>query len=266
MSTNVQTAVAKIVRFATSDGPRYGLLEEDIVRALEGDPFGDFRPGPTVARAQEVQLLPPVEPSKVILVGYNYAGHAAELAKIQPQDPLIFLKAPSSLIGGGADIVYPRDAQNVSYEGEFVVVIGRQCKNVSPEEALQYVLGYTCGNDITDRDLQKKDVQYARAKSFDSFGPLGPCIAVGLQANELQVTSRLNGEVRQDSNTSLLIHSPAKLVSWASRSMTLYPGDVIYTGTPQGVGLIKPGDVLEVEIEGIGVLRNRVVAEDSPAA
>jgi 2-keto-4-pentenoate hydratase/2-oxohepta-3-ene-1,7-dioic acid hydratase in catechol pathway len=228
---------------------------------LRGDVYGDFERGAEFGDVRSARLLAPVVPGKVILTGYNYAGHAEELSKTQPQDPLIFLKAPSAVVGDGADVVYPRDAENVSYEGELVVVIGKRCRRISAAEAADYVLGYTCGNDITDRDLQKRDVQYARAKSFDTFGPLGPCIATGLDPDDLHIESRLNGEIRQNSRTSLLIHSPAKLVSWASQVMTLEPGDVIYTGTPTGVGRIAPGDSMEVEIEGIGILHNRVVAE-----
>jgi 2-keto-4-pentenoate hydratase/2-oxohepta-3-ene-1,7-dioic acid hydratase in catechol pathway len=261
MRQTIGTATAKIVRFPADGGPRYGLLEGGAIHELRGDVFGAFERGEAVTDVEHAKLLAPVLPGKVILTGYNYAGHAAELKKVQPQDPLIFLKASTAVVGDGADVVYPRDAQNVSYEGELVVVIGRRCRRVSEAEAPDYILGYTCGNDITDRDLQKRDVQYARAKSFDTFGPLGPCIATGLDPADLQLESRLNGEVRQSSRTSLLIHSPAKLVSWASQGMTLEPGDVIYTGTPTGVGLIAPGDVMEVAIDGIGVLRNRVVAE-----
>lgn len=257
--------MAKIVRYAHGDGPRYGVLEGSQVYELVGDVFGSFTRGAAVMDRGAARLLPPVVPGKVILTGYNYAGHAEELKKIQPQDPLIFLKATTAVIADGDDVVYPRDAQNVSYEGELVVVIRRRCRRVAEADAADVILGYSCGNDITDRDLQKKDVQYARAKSFDTFGPLGPCIATGIDPSGLRIQSRLNGEVRQDSNTNLLIHSPAKLVSWASQSMTLEPGDVIYTGTPTGVGAIAPGDVMEVEIDGIGVLRNRVVAEHSAA-
>ncbi len=264
-TVDAATATAKIVRYAGSDGPHYGLLEGAQIFDLLGDVFGAFTRGAALADRDSVRLLPPVTPGKVILTGYNYAGHAEELKKIQPQDPLIFLKAPTALIGDGADVVYPREAQNVSYEGELVVVIGRRCRRVAEADAAGVILGYSCGNDITDRDLQKKDVQYARAKSFDTFGPLGPCIATGIDPSDLRIVSRLNGEVRQQSTTGLLIHSPAKLVSWASQSMTLEPGDVIYTGTPTGVGAIAPGDVMEVEIDGIGVLRNRVVIENGGA-
>ena len=258
-------ATAKIVRYAGSGGPRYGLLEGTQIYELLGDLFGAFTRGAQVMDRDAARLLPPVAPGKVILTGYNYAGHAEELKKMQPQDPLIFLKAPTAVVGDGEDVVYHRDAQNVSYEGELVVVIGRRCRRVSEADAADVILGYTCGNDVTDRDLQKKDVQYARAKSFDTFGPLGPCIATGIDAAALHIQSRLNGEIRQDSNTGLLIHSAAQLVSWASQSMTLEPGDVIYTGTPTGVGAIVPGDIMEVEIEGIGILRNRVVAESVAA-
>ncbi len=261
MDNSTTVATAKIVRVQIGDVARHALLEDATLYELQGDLYSTFERGPALGDLRDARLLAPVVPGKVILTGYNYAGHAQELSKQQPQDPLIFLKAPSAIVSDGADVIYPRDAQNVSYEGELVVVIGRRCRRIGAREAAHYILGYTCGNDITDRDLQKRDVQYARAKSFDTFGPLGPCIATGIDADNLHIESRLNGEVRQNSTTSLLIHSPAKLVSWASQVMTLEPGDVLFTGTPVGVGAIKPGDLMEVEIEGIGVLRNRVVAE-----
>jgi len=255
---SVGTLTARLVRFERGVEAVYGVVEGDEVFALIGDPFGTFERGPRVAPLEETRLLPPVLPSKVILTGYNYAGHAEELAKKQPEDPLIFLKAPSALVGDSDPIVLPDGAENVSYEGELVAVIGKRCARVSPQEAPAYVLGYTCGNDVTDRDLQKRDVQYARAKSFDSYGPIGPWIAVGIDPSDLRIVSRQNGQVRQDSRTSLLIHSAAALVSWASHAMTLLPGDVIFTGTPKGVGKVERGDELEVEIEGIGTLRNPV--------
>ena len=261
MERATAVSAAKTVRVQIGGASRYAIVEGSTLYELRGDIFDTFERGPQLGNLRDAKLLAPVVPGKVILTGYNYAGHAQELSKAQPQDPLIFLKAPSAIIASDTDVVYPRDAQNVSYEGELVVVIGRRCRRISADEAQDYILGYTCGNDITDRDLQKRDVQYARAKSFDTFGPLGPCIATGIDADNLHIESRLNGEVRQNSTTNLLIHSPAKLVSWASQVMTLEPGDVLFTGTPVGVGAIKPGDLMEVEIEGIGLLRNRVVAE-----
>lgn len=252
----------KLLRFSVNgSAPRYGVLEGESIIAVQGDPMGEFTATSESFGLTEVRLLPPCTPSKVVAVGYNYAGHADELKEIQPFDPLIFLKAPSSIIGHDDAIVRPAITENLSYEAELAVVIGKTAKNVEPDDALSYVFGYTCGNDITDRDLQKKEVQYARSKSFDTFGPLGPSIAVGLDSTNLKVESRVNGEVRQSSSTHLMIHPVPKLISWISRSMTLLPGDVILTGTPPGVGILRPGDVVEVEVEGIGILRNRIMAE-----
>ncbi len=252
----------KLLRFSTNGGPaQYGVVEGDSVVAIEGDPMVEFRPKGQPLPLSAVKILPPCTPSKIVAVGYNYAGHADELKEIQPFDPLIFLKAPSALIGHGEPVVKPAITERLSYEAELAVILGKRAKNVEPEDALEYVFGYTCGNDLTDRDLQKREVQYARSKSFDTFCPLGPFVALGLDPSDLKVESRVNGEIRQSSSTKLLIHSVPRLISWVSKSMTLLPGDVILTGTPPGVGLLEPGDVVEIEVGGVGTLRNPIVAE-----
>jgi 2-keto-4-pentenoate hydratase/2-oxohepta-3-ene-1,7-dioic acid hydratase in catechol pathway len=204
----------------------------------------------------------PVRPSKVIGIGLNYRAHAAEMAKKLPEEPLMFLKPPSAVIGPGDPIVRPRGYARVDFEGELGVVIGRRARHVPAARALEVVAGFTCCNDVTVRDLQVKDVQYSRAKGFDSFCPIGPRVVAGLDPRALAIRTRVNGVTRQDSSTSDLIFDVPTLIAFASRVMTLEEGDVISTGTPPGVGPIAPGDVIEIEIEGIGVLSNPVVEEE----
>ena len=199
-------------------------------------------------------------PSKIIGIGQNYRAHAAEMGKGLPEEPLMFLKPRSALIADGAAIERPSGFERVDYEGELGVVIGRRAARVSKEDALSIVLGYTCVNDVTVRDLQKKDGQWARAKGFDTFCPVGPRIVPRLDPRNLRITTRVNGKVRQDSSTSDLIFDVATLISFCSQYMTLEAGDIISTGTPAGVGNLSPGDVCEIEIEGIGVLTNPVIA------
>jgi len=199
-------------------------------------------------------------PSKIIGIGQNYRAHAIEMGKGLPEEPLMFLKPRSALISDGAAIARPGGFERVDYEGELGVVIGTRASRVSKDKALDVVLGYTCVNDVTVRDLQKKDGQWARAKGFDTFCPIGPRIVPGLDPRNLRITTRVNGTVKQDSSTSDLIFDVATLISFCSQYMTLEPGDVISTGTPAGVGNLEPGDVCEIEIEGIGVLRNTVIA------
>ncbi len=249
----------KIVRFASNGEPGYGLVESEVVHALKGDVFGSFERGERIGTLAEVHLLAPCTPTKIVAVGLNYAAHAAEANRKVPTEPLIFLKPPSAVIGPGENIVYPSVSQRVGFEAELVAVIGRRAKNVSTDEALDCVLGYTCGNDVTARDLQRKDIQWNRSKSFDTFCPLGPWIVTDLDASDLAIESRVNGEGRQHSRTSDMIFSVAQLVHFVAQVMTLEPGDVILTGTPAGVGLLQRGDRVEVEIEGIGVLENTVV-------
>ena len=201
---------------------------------------------------------PPL-PSKIVAVGRNYKEHAAELGNIAPdEEPILFLKAPSTLVVNGGDIVLPPESSRVDYEGELALVIGRKIKGWPAERFMDALAGVCCANDVTARDLQKKDGQWARAKSFDTFCPIGPRIVAGLDPTDLAIATRVNGAVKQASRTSQMTFPPAFLVAYVSRMMTLFPGDLILTGTPAGIGPLSPGDVVEVEIEGIGILRSRV--------
>lgn len=239
----------KYVRFKTADGRiAQGTLEGDHVVA-----DGVRHP------AASVQLLAPCVPTKIIGVGRNYADHAAEMGNEPPKEPLLFFKPPSSLNRPGGDIAYPPQSSRVDYEGELAVVIGKQCSNASRKQALDFVLGYTICNDVTARDLQESDGQWARAKGFDTFAPLGPCIVTDLDPSALRVQTSLNGALVQDCATNLLIFDVPALIEYISAAFTLEPGDVISTGTPSGVGPMKPGDVVTVRIKGIGELTNRVV-------
>ena len=204
------------------------------------------------------QLLAPVTPTKIVCVGRNYAEHAKELGNEAPPEPILFLKPPSAILDPGGTIVRPAASQRVDFEGELAIVIGREAKNVKAANWRDYVLGFTCANDVTARDLQKKDVQFTRGKGFDTFCPIGPCIETELDVASLRVTTRVNGETKQDGSTSQMIFSCAFLVEFITAIMTLLPGDVILTGTPAGVGPLAPGDVVEIEVEGIGVLTNHV--------
>ncbi|MCA1608014.1 MAG: fumarylacetoacetate hydrolase family protein, partial [Acidobacteria bacterium] len=202
-----------------------------------------------------------VTPSKIVCVGRNYAAHAAELGNDVPSEPLLFLKAPSAIVATGDEILLPRQSVQVEHEGEIAVVVGRTCKNLSDNDRpLDFVLGYTCLNDVTARDLQKRDVQFARAKSFDTFCPIGPFIETSLDVADLRIETFVNGEIRQESRTSQMVFPIEFLVRYISRQMTLYAGDVIATGTPSGVGPLRANDVCEVTVEGIGTLKNKVVA------
>lgn len=250
----------KYYRVETGRGPRWARSEGERLRLLLGDPFsGASDDGETLALA-EARLLAPVQPSKIVAIGRNYKDHAAELGNPLPAEPLLFLKPPSSLIGPGDPIRRPAWAGRVDHEAEMGLVIGKQASDLeSPATAAAYIFGVTAVNDVTARELQKKDVQFTRAKGFDTFCPVGPCLATGLDASRLAVTGRVNGEVRQQGNTAQLIFDPAFLVWFVSRVMTLLPGDIISTGTPAGIGPLAAGDVVEVEVEGVGALRNPVV-------
>ena len=253
----------KLVRFLKNDQPCYGLIEGEAVYAVEGSIFGKFRQAEMVAALTEVRLLAPCQPTKILAVGLNYLTHAAEAGMDVPPEPLVFSKPPSSVIGPLEPIVYPILSQHVDYEGELAVIIGQQVRNVSPEKATDFILGYTCGNDVTARDLQRRDNQWTRAKGFDTFCPLGPCIVTDLEPAHLNIRTRVNGVLRQDGSTADMVFGVAELIAYISQVMTLEPGDVILTGTPSGVGPLQPGDVVEVEIEGIGTLRNPVVRQGS---
>ncbi len=255
----------KICRYVMRDPtsmpslPRYGLIESENVIEISGLPWGSWSRSSRSARLAEVRVLCPVEPSKIVCIGRNYAAHAAELGNEIPKEPLMFLKPPSSLIGPEEPIVLSKYSQQVEHEGELALVLGRRCSHLrDTDEALSFVLGYTCLNDVTARDLQKSDVQFTRAKGFDTFCAVGPHIETALDPSNLVVETHVNGVRRQSGNTSLMIYPPAFLVRWISRMMTLAPGDVIATGTPAGVGPLVAGDTVEVSVAGVGVLRNPV--------
>lgn len=228
------------------------------MRLLRGTFFEDPVPTGDELPLEAVRLLAPVIPSKVVCVGRNYADHAAELGNELPAEPLLFLKPSTSVIGPGDPIPLPAASERVDHEAELAVVIGRICRAVPEEEAGRYILGYTCGNDVTARDLQERDGQWTRAKGFDGFCPLGPWLETELDPSDVEVVCRVDGEVRQSGRTADLAFSPGFLVSYVSQVMTLLPGDVIMTGTPAGVGPLHPGQEVEVEVEGVGVLRNVV--------
>lgn len=253
----------KLCRFIHSSlaEPLYGMIEGDYVRPLiDGDVFGDSPQfSSNKISLAEVRFLAPVTPSKIVCVGRNYREHAAELGNAMPTEPLLFLKAPSSIIGTDDLIRLPPESVQVEHEGEIGVVIGRTARRLADtDDPLEYVLGYTCVNDVTARDLQRKDVQFTRAKSFDTFCPVGPLIVTDIHPEDAIVTARVNGETKQRANTSTMAFSIPHLLRYISRAMTLNPGDLIATGTPAGVSRLDNGDVVEIEIEGIGVLRNEV--------
>jgi 2-keto-4-pentenoate hydratase/2-oxohepta-3-ene-1,7-dioic acid hydratase in catechol pathway len=251
----------KIVRFRHDGHDRYGALEGDRIVALDGTIETLMpAPGATAIALNEVRLLAPVTPSKIVAIGLNYADHAAEGNRELPKEPMLFIKPSTAVIGPGDDIVYPPQTANLHHEGELAVVIGKTARNVLQADARHYVLGYTCANDVTARDLQRRDVQFTRGKGFDTFAPLGPWIVTDINPADLALEVRVNGEIRQQSRTSQLIFNCDFLVSFISQVMTMLPGDVISTGTPAGVSPMKVGDVVEVEIERIGCLKNEIAA------
>ncbi|HEX8503641.1 MAG TPA: fumarylacetoacetate hydrolase family protein [Pyrinomonadaceae bacterium] len=254
----------KICRFRDPETqrPSYGMIEGENVFTLGGDlNAGDLSlegVEPSV-RLADAQLLAPVSPSKIVCVGRNYREHAAELGNEMPSEPLLFLKAPSAVINDGDAVELPEASERVEHEGELGLVIGRRCRRLSDaEDPLAYVLGFTCVNDVTARDLQRRDVQFTRGKSFDTFCPVGPFVVTGLDPSDLLVETRVNGAVRQSGRTSAMAFPVPHLIRYISHAMTLEPGDLIATGTPAGVGPLKDGDTVEVEVEGVGVLRNPV--------
>jgi 2-keto-4-pentenoate hydratase/2-oxohepta-3-ene-1,7-dioic acid hydratase in catechol pathway len=258
----------KLCRFVHPSyaAPSYGIIEGDsVVPFDERQLFArSFEPRDASRRVplDEVRLLAPSAPTKIVCVGRNYREHAAELGNEMPAEPLLFLKAPSSVVGHDATIALPPYSERVEHEGELAVVIGRRAKDVGEEEdPLGYVLGYTCLNDVTARDLQRRDVQFTRAKSFDTFCPFGPFVVTDIDPLDLRVETRVNGEVRQRGRTSEMAFTVPSLVRYVSRMMTLEPGDVISTGTPAGVGPLRDGDTVEVEVERVGTLRNRVASQ-----
>jgi 2-keto-4-pentenoate hydratase/2-oxohepta-3-ene-1,7-dioic acid hydratase in catechol pathway len=252
----------RIVRVARPTGPAFGVVQGDLVRLLDGHPFSGVDLTDQLAPVDQVKLLAPIIPSKVMCVGKNYADHAAEMGGEVPDEPLIFSKPATAVIGPGAPIRLPALSEEVHHEAELAVVIGRLSRKVAVADALDHVLGYTCANDVTARDLQRRDGQWTRAKGFDSFCPLGPWIETELDPTDgLSITCRVDGEVRQSGTTADLVVSVAELVAHVSAFTTLLPGDVLLTGTPAGVGPLLAGQTVEVEVEGLGTLANPVLAD-----
>lgn len=249
----------KLVRFQVSGRTACGILQGEEVAELAGDCFGDLGTLAVSHALSGVKLLAPCVPSKVVAVGLNYRDHARELGLPVPDAPIIFLKPPTTVIGPGEAIHYPGMSSQVDFEAELGIVIKNRARDLPPEEAGRHILGFTCANDVTARDLQRKDGQWTRAKSFDTFCPVGPWIETGFDPDDVLVESYLNGKRQQSSRTSQFIFKVDLLVSFISRVMTLYPGDLIITGTPAGIGPMRPGDEIEVRIEGIGSLMNTVI-------
>jgi 2-keto-4-pentenoate hydratase/2-oxohepta-3-ene-1,7-dioic acid hydratase in catechol pathway len=251
----------KIVRYANGGPPAWGVLEDQKVRSARGEPFVDLVAGDVVGSLDEVRLLAPVTPITVMCVGRNYREHAAEFGNPVPEQPLLFLKPPSSVVGPGADVVYPEPSQRVDHEAELIVVIGRTADRVSRADAMSVVGGYTCGNDVTARDIQKSDGQWTRGKGFHTFCPLGPWVETDYDPSDVRVAGSVNGDVRQDGRTRDMIFDIPYLIEYISAFTRLERGDVIMTGTPEGVGPVEVGDTMTVEVEGLGSLSNPVVAD-----
>ena len=249
--------VVRYVRYEHAGAVSYGVLEGDRVREIDGDLFGAHHDTDRWLALGDVKLLPVTPARKVIAVGLNYQSHLGQ--RQSATYPGLFAKYPTSLVGSGANIVRPPDSKNLHYEGEMVLVIGRTCRQVTKALAMGCVFGITAGNDVSERDWQANDLQWFRAKASDTFGPVGPVIATGLNPDDVQVETRVNGEVRQHARTSSLIFDVPTIVSYVSRYVTLQPGDLIFTGTPGSTKAMNPGDVVEVEVEGVGILRNTVV-------
>ena len=261
----------KIVKFLKNNEENYGIYKGDFIEVIKWQPFiDDFEETGERVNIEEIKFLPPVFPPNIIALGLNYKEHAQESKMDLPEEPVIFLKATTSITGHLSPIFLPSVAPDyVDYEGELCIIIGKRAKNVSEKEVKEYIFGYTCGNDVSARDCQfKRDKQWARGKSFDTFCPIGPWIETEVNPDNLRIQSRVNGKVMQDSNSSYMIFSPFEIVSYLSKQFTLLPGTVIMTGTPSGVGyareqpvFLRDGDIVEVEIEGIGILKNYVKSE-----
>jgi len=254
-------AYMKIVHFETEGKERYGILENDIIQCITEPLVDTVQEMDETFAIEKVKLLAPCVPSKIIAVGVNYKNHAAELNHQLPERPLIFLKPPTAVIGPEEKILYPGTAHQVDYEGELGVVIGKLTRHISRERARDCILGYTCFNDVTARDLQRMDVQWTRSKSFDTFAPIGPWIETELDDTNLTIETIVNGQVVQRGNTNDMVFGVPELISFISDVMTLIPGDIIATGTPGGIGPIQPGDIVEISIKPIGILRNYLVKE-----
>ncbi len=250
----------KIYRYKHKDKIHFGVLREENLCQIEGSIFRKFQEKKAKLPISDVTLLPPVSPSKIVAVGANYRSHAKEMGRPLPEEPLLFLKPPSSVVGPNDIIVYPKMSKRVDYEGELALVIKKRAHLLNDaDNAEDYILGYTCFNDVTARDLQLKDGQFTRAKSFDTFAAVGPCIATDVQPDQLRLKTFVNGKLKQSSSLNNLIFSVPFLIKFISRIMTLEPGDVLTTGTPAGVGPLSPGDRVDIQIEGIGTLSNTVM-------
>jgi len=259
--------VTRFVRCVVDGEPVFGTVEGDEVAVIEPHPFAPYRQTGRRVPLEGLRLLAPVIPSKIVAVGKNYAEHAAELGTEVPSEPLLFLKPSTAVIGPGEPIRLPTDlSDEISYEGEIAVVIGALISRVTPEVAEKAILGVTCANDVTLRDVQRRESQWARAKGFDGSCPLGPAIATGLDLGDLRVRTFVDGELRQDGSSAQMVVGIAEIVAEISRSMTLLPGDVVLTGTPAGVGALRPGQRVRVEIDGVGALDNPVVDRNAGAA
>ena len=263
-TTTMAADINRYVRYALDDQVHYGIEDGDRIHTLDGPPWlSGNRTGDSVASA-DVTLLAPAEPSKVIAVGYNYISHREEMTHEEPRPipeyPPLFLKLPTTITGPDTDVPYPADATDLHFEGELVVVIGKTASKVSAEDAADYIFGVTAGNDISERSWQANDLQWFRAKGTDKFGPLGPAIVTGLNYLDLRVQTRLNGEAMQDQSSIDQIHNIHAVLSYVTQYVTLYPGDIIYTGTPGATSAMKPGDEVEIEVEGVGILKNHIVS------
>ena len=253
----------RIVRFQIPDSkkPKYGWLLDDKVGEISGNIFGRYQRKEALTPLSDVKLVHPSEPTKIICVGRNYVEHAKELGNEVPKVPLIFLKPPSSIISNGETILLPPQSAQIEHEAELVIVIGKRGRHVTAENAKKIILGYTIGNDVTARDLQKSDGQWTRAKGFDTFCPFGPWIDTDFDPSDAVITCRVNGQMRQMASTRDMVFNVGVLIAYITSIMTLEPGDLIFTGTPAGVGELKDGDEVSVEIEGLGIIKNKVKAE-----
>ena len=255
----------KIVRYIIDGNSHYGVLEDQYIARLSGSPLDGIERTDIVDSLDAARLLSPFNRPRIFGLGYNYRAHSKEVGKESPTVPCLFMKPSTTVIGPDESIVYPSHCENVHFEGELTVIIGEEARHVSQANALDYVFGYTCGNDVSDRVLQRKESEFGCllvGKGYDTFAPLGPAVETELDPSNLHLVTRVNGEIRQDGTTADLVFDVPTLIAYLSKYMTLLPGDHIMTGTPAGVGPIKPGDSIEVEIEGIGTLRNNVISED----
>jgi 2-keto-4-pentenoate hydratase/2-oxohepta-3-ene-1,7-dioic acid hydratase in catechol pathway len=258
----------KIVRYTIDGNSHYGILEDQSISRLTRSPLDGIERTDIVDSLGAARLLSPFHRPRIFGLGYNYRAHSKEVGKESPTLPVLFMKPSTTVIGPEESIVYPSHGENVHFEGELTVIIGKEVRRVSESNALDYVFGYTCGNDVSDRVLQRKESEFGCllvGKGYDTFAPLGPVVETELDPSNLHLVTRVNGEIRQDGTTADLVFNVPTLIAYLSRYMTLLPGDHIMTGTPAGVGPIKPGDLIEVEIEGIGTLRNTVVSDDAAA-